>query len=75
MAHAIHLNGGPWHDKVVAIEDGRDHIHLVMPDIDPAKMLDPTAAGERVPVKEGTYSQVLGEPDQFEWDGWGSTRA
>lgn len=34
MAQRIHLNGGPWHDKEVVVEDGRDHFHIIEPAVD-----------------------------------------
>lgn len=63
MAQNIHLNGGPWHDRVVVIEDNRDHLHLLM---------NQEQKNGLIAVREGTYSQVQGRPGEFEWDGWRS---
>lgn len=76
MAQTIHLNGGPWHDRVVAIEDGLDHVHVMeaVPDAIRRAILDETMQEgfNVVPLKEGTYSRVSGPQyrNEFEWDGW-----
>lgn len=80
MAYEVFLHGGPWHGRRVAIEDGRDHIHILealQEAIDRAIQAAPPADQifATVPVREGTYSQirnVSGQvvPGEFEWDGW-----
>lgn len=76
MAKTIRLHGGPWHGQLVALEDGRDHMHIreaVQDAIDRAINTAAPEDGEifaRVPVREGTYSRVFGSPNDFEWDGW-----
>lgn len=76
MAKTITLHGGPWHGRTTAIEDGRDHIHIVEPINDAVKRVLEEAEGDQefitVPMREGTYSRVAGRPDDFEWDGWRS---
>ena len=56
MAQNVHLNGGPWHDRKIAMEDGRDHFHILEPGL--------------IKTREGMYSRVQGSPGEFEWDGW-----
>lgn len=80
MAFEVLLHGGPWHGKRVAVRDGRDHIHIVMPVVDtnilgyhknPAN--DFPLPTDRVKTREGTYSIVRhshNAPHDFEWDGW-----
>jgi hypothetical protein len=65
----VHLNGGPWHDQVLALEDGRDHLHIlgVMAVVDMFK--DPPDEPQVLPRKEGMYSRVS-NTQEFEWDGW-----
>lgn len=74
MAQTIHLHGGPWHGQTHALEDGRDHFHVLSP-MTPAEIFkkakDDGSAISRVPKKEGTYSRV-GSSQDFEWDGWTS---
>lgn len=81
MAQTIHLNGGPWHDRVTAIEDGRDHFHIIEPveDIIARGIALPHEGDEfaTVTTREGMYSQVHQStgrplPGEFEWDGWRS---
>lgn len=73
----VHLNGGPWYDRVVAVEDDHDHFHIIAPgdgfwDFRQAEV--PPTPTDPVPTKEGMYSQVgrLSTPlkGEFEWDGW-----
>lgn len=74
MAREVRLHGGPWHGRVVAIEEGRDHIHIreaVQEAIDRVLKEAPEDAGfAQVPIREGMYSRVFGMPNEFEWDGW-----
>lgn len=75
MAHTVHLNGGPWHGRKVALENSnRDHFHIiesVEDAVDRAlKAPSESDALEVVKTREGTYSQVQGYPGEFEWDGW-----
>lgn len=78
MAQTIHLNGGPWHGRTVAVEDGHDHFHI----IEPAEEMLGRAIAEAsqdsdetfavIRTREGMYSQVQGRPGEYEWDGWRS---
>lgn len=74
MAVTIHLNGGPWHDRKVALEYGRDHFHIIEPVEDAVdRALKAPSEGDALEVvktREGTYSQVRSVPGEFEWDGW-----
>ncbi len=80
MTQNVHLNGGPWHGKTIAIEDGRDHVHILQPVEDALReaitkeiTAEEAQQGlQRVPIKEGMYSQVRGCPGEYEWDGWRS---
>ncbi|QKN87748.1 hypothetical protein IXEL_48 [Microbacterium phage Ixel] len=81
MAQTIHLNGGPWHGRVTALEDGRDHFHIIEPveDVVARELNMPHPEGEfaTVTTREGMYSQVHdinSRPikGEFEWDGWRS---
>jgi hypothetical protein len=68
------LHGGPWHGRVVAVQEGRDHIHIIEP---VAIIGDFTETDDRdepihVETREGMYSQVAMSPGDFEWDGWRS---
>jgi hypothetical protein len=80
MAQRIHLNGGPWHDRLIAVEDGADHFHIVEPNPEFFKAFRsqevPPLDPDNLPVREGMYSQVgrTGTPvrGEFEWDGWTS---
>lgn len=76
MAKNVHLNGGPWHDRFVVIEDGADHFHVMeaVPDAirRAIRQDDLTEGFNQVHLKEGTYSVVSGPQyrNEFEWDGW-----
>lgn len=73
MAVTVHLNGGPWHGRTTAIPEGRDHFHIIEPNVDWSAAI---TAEENTPValptRAGTYSAVRGYPGEFEWDGWRS---
>lgn len=61
------------HGQVVAVQDDRDHFHIIEPvpfnpRITEAESQEPSV----MPVREGMYSHVSGWPDHFEWDGWRS---
>ncbi|WNM75093.1 hypothetical protein SEA_MORRIGAN_48 [Microbacterium phage Morrigan] len=72
----VHLNGGPWHDRVVAIDDTLNHFHVAEPLPDAIRR--GLLSGELQPgfqplkLRQGTYSQVSGPQyrNEFEWDGW-----
>lgn len=69
MKKTVQLHGGPWHGQRIDVPDHADHFHVQQPvftGLDMLPMDEPT----QVPVKEGTYSRVLGHPNDFEWDGW-----
>jgi len=72
MSRTVKLHGGPWHGQLVSVEDNRDHIHVVTPIMQPpTRLMDPVRHPDAtLPTREGTYSQVQGEPNDFEWDGW-----
>ncbi|QOP65244.1 hypothetical protein SEA_ZAYULIV_48 [Microbacterium phage Zayuliv] len=77
MAQTIHLNGGPWHDRRVSLEDGHQHFHIMESPMEAVQraireMKDgtPPAGMQRLPLREGTYSSVRNYPGEFEWDGW-----
>lgn len=79
MAHDVRLHGGPWHGRLVSVEDGRNHFHILSPVIDlsqfdhiknPAN--ESPLPDSQIKTREGMYSVVLGSPDDFEWDGWRS---
>lgn len=76
MAKTVHLNGGPIHDCEVSLEDGATHFHIQEPVVDAvrraiAEMKEPPQPGfTRLPLREGTYSQVQHRPGEFELDGW-----
>lgn len=80
MGKVVHCNGGPWHDKQVELLEDADHFHIVEPVEEAIKRAlaesNPELGGfQRLPVREGTYSQVGGRtgqivPGEFEWDGW-----
>ncbi|WNN96075.1 hypothetical protein SEA_SCHIMMELS22_44 [Microbacterium phage Schimmels22] len=77
MYQNVHCNGGPWHDRRVAVENGRDHFHIIEPvaDVVAREMTKEHDADEGLQVvhtREGMYSQVRGVPGEFEWDGWRS---
>lgn len=76
MAHTVHLNGGPWHDRKVALEHNRDHFHIIesVEDAVARALKAPSEDDgiETVQTREGMYSQVQGLPGEFEWDGWRS---
>lgn len=79
MAPEIHLNGGPLHDQHFVIPDDRDHIHIMEPAADAVQRAiqemkedTPQSGFQRLPLREGMYSQVRGYPGEFEWDGWRS---
>lgn len=75
MAHQVRLHGGPWHGRLVAVQDGRDHFHIIEPVQGVQSFLeedDETPPTLEVRVREGMYSRVLHSPDDFEWDGWRS---
>lgn len=67
----IALHGGPMHGKAVAVPVGQDHIHIRGLDERVPDIFDPNPElPAQVPTREGTYSQVSGRPNDFEWDGW-----
>lgn len=67
----ILLHGGPWHGRIVAVQDGRDHIHIVEPVGRLADLFDDDSTQPTtVETHEGTYSVVRYSPTDFEWDGW-----
>lgn len=74
--YTVHLNGGPWHDRKVALEHKRDHFHIIEPVEDIASRARKELPSESdsffpaVETREGTYSQVRGLSGEFEWDGW-----
>lgn len=73
MAQNIHLNGGPWHDRIVVLEDGRNHFHIIQPvdeAVAAALVAPPEEGFQVVQTREGIYSQVQGTPGEYEWDGW-----
>lgn len=75
MTHAVRLHGGPWHGRTVAVQDDRDHFHIIEPVMLPTEFEEPdddTPVDSQVKVREGMYSQVRASPGDFEWDGWRS---
>lgn len=73
----VHLNGGPWHDRMVSVEDNHDHFHIVEPNpsyLAALRLGEAPPDGEELANREGMYSQVgrLSTPlkGEFEWDGW-----
>lgn len=70
MPKTVHLNGGPWHDRVVALQDGGNHFHIVSP-APPRFIYGQIGPAQEIGRREGMYSQVTGYPGEFEWDGWG----
>jgi len=56
---------------VVAVQEGRDHFHVIAPIAQPPLYVeqDPDEPGQ-IQTREGTYSVVRYSPDDFEWDGW-----
>lgn len=70
MAETVTLHGGPWHGRIVTIEQGScftiaGEFHGNLQDM----LKDPTNAARYVGYKEGHYSRV-GNSHDFEWDGW-----
>ena len=81
MVQTIHCNGGPWHDQVTQVPNGRDHFHILeAPDLMIARAIaesNPEAGFQALRSREGMYSQVHtihGSPvrGEYEWDGWRS---
>lgn len=72
MTKTVHLNGGPWHDRVIALQEGVNYFKVLtldtptgtIPAVDPGE----TPPVESVPTREGMYSRV-GHTLEFEWDG------
>ncbi|QIG58136.1 hypothetical protein SEA_ZEPP_48 [Microbacterium phage Zepp] len=79
-AMRIHLNGGPMHDQLVDVPDDRNHFHILESPADAIQrairdMTEPPSPEQglqRLPLREGMYSQVRHYPGEFEWDGWRS---
>lgn len=69
MAQTITLHGGPWHGQVRAVEDDRDHFHIL-------GMMEPITGTFELPAdmrkREGMYSRIHNSKTEFEWDGWRS---
>lgn len=76
MAQTIRLHGGPWHGRVTAVEDGRDHFHIIEPVADAIERAIKAEAPEEgvqvVPTREGMYSRAHNSKTDYEWDGWRS---
>lgn len=76
QAKTVHLNGGPWHNRVVSIDSDLDHFHISepMPDAIRRALLagDIHPGFQELRLNQGTYSQVSGPQyrNEFEWDGW-----
>jgi hypothetical protein len=72
MAQTIRLHGGPWHGQLTAVEDGRDHFHIIeaLPDFN--RYADSIPTDGTVPTREGMYSRIHDSKTEFEWDGWRS---
>lgn len=70
QARTVALHGGPWHGRAVAVPVGQNHIHIKGLDTSLPPEFDPEALPSQVPTREGTYSAVSGQPNDFEWDGW-----
>jgi hypothetical protein len=71
MPQTIQLHGGPWHGKVVTVQDGRSHFHIIQP-VPPLKELPDPDELASYPTREGIYSRVHGSIRHFEWDGYTS---
>lgn len=70
MEHrTITLHGGPWHGRIVSLEAGANHFHVVEPT---GPIFGQPDTYNQVAYREGTYSQVSGPKNRtdFEWDGW-----
>lgn len=72
MARRVYLHGGPWHGRVIMVPEDHDHFHIIEPVEDQVTFSEEEQIIliENVKIREGTYSQVRGEPRAFEWDGW-----
>ena len=74
MARVVRLHGGPWHGRIVQVQDDRDHFHIIEPVavVRDLTEIDENTQPERVETREGMYSIVKGSPTDYEWDGWRS---
>lgn len=77
MAKNVLLHGGPWHGRMITVQDGVDHFHIVAPaEMQPPEFVDnvdPNVPPDAtIKIKRGTYSQVAGPHNRhdYEWDGW-----
>lgn len=72
MDRVVDLHGGPWHGRRVAIPPKAVRLHITAPFEKPGNFTVAEAVGESkvTPKREGTYSQVRGTQNDFEWDGW-----
>lgn len=66
----VHLNGGPLHDRYVALEPGTECFTVEQPLVWPAKLDDIMHQNyDTVPTRVGHYSKTTYR-GEFEWDGW-----
>lgn len=69
MAQTVRLHGGPAHGQTRAVQDDRDHFHIIEPNpLYELGVNDDTV----LPTREGMYSRIHNSKTEFEWDGWRS---
>lgn len=67
----VQLHGGPRHGETASVEDGRTEFVIIKPNEELSSMLaNPSKYGQKVPIRTGRYTQVTGQPGNFEWVGW-----
>lgn len=72
MAQTVNLHGGPWHGRTTAVQEGRDHFHIIEPEEPLASLLTDEDIPTSVKTREGMYSRIHNSKTEFEWDGWRS---
>jgi hypothetical protein len=78
MAHDVLLWGGPWHGQLVAVQDDRDHFHILVPfQVGEHELPNGLLIPETIHTREGMYScvkksRIDGTHEDYEWDGWTS---
>jgi hypothetical protein len=66
----VKLHGGPWHGRIIALPDDKDHFHILGSATETAQEYTEEDEIKPVELRSGMYSRVVRCPNDFEWDGW-----